>query len=81
MEIERDVFYRRLFMLRMTSAPESLHKDLTAADAGEIGSLKYLLRLDGDDVVVAEVLYPEAGPPTYVWYGEPAQGLVASEAA
>jgi hypothetical protein len=75
MEIERDVFYRRLFMLRMTAAPGSLRRDLAAANAGETGSVKYLLRLDGEEVVVAEVLYPEAGPPTFYWNGEPAQGL------
>jgi hypothetical protein len=55
--------------------------DLAAANAREIGNVKYLLRLDGEDVLVAEVLYPKAGPPTYHWYGEPAQGLLLNEAA
>jgi hypothetical protein len=81
MEIERDVFYRRLFMLRTTAVPGSLRKDLAAANAGEIWSVKYLLRLDGEEVVVAEVLYPEAGLPTYVWHGEAAQCLVSNKAA
>jgi hypothetical protein len=80
-ETERDVFYRRLVMLRMMAAPGSLRMDLAAANARMIVSVKYLLRLDGEDVLVAEVLYPEAGPPTYVWYGEPVQSLVSSEAA
>jgi hypothetical protein len=81
METERDVFYRRLFMLRMMAAPGSLRMDLAAANSRVIGSVKYLLRLDGEDVLVAEVSYPEAGPPTYVWYGEPTQRLVSREAA
>jgi hypothetical protein len=81
MELERNVFYRRLFMLRMRSAPGSLRKDLAAANADGIVSLKYLLRVGGEDVVVAEVLYPEAGLPTHVWHDEPAQGLLSDEAA
>jgi uncharacterized protein (UPF0218 family) len=80
-ETERDVFYRRLFVLRVMAAPGSLRMDLAAANARTVGNVKYLLRLDGEDVLVAEVLYREAGSPTYVWYGEPAQGLVSDEAA
>jgi hypothetical protein len=80
-ETERDVFYRRLFMLRMMAPPGSLRMELVAANSREIGNVKYLLRLDGEDVLVAEVLYPEVGSPTYIWYGELALGLVSKEAA
>jgi hypothetical protein len=80
-ETERDVFYRRLFMLRMMAAPGTLRMDLAAANSRAIGNVKYLLQLDGEDVLVAEVFYPEAGAPTYVWHGEPAQSLVSCEAA
>jgi hypothetical protein len=80
-ETERDLFYRRLFMLRMMAAPGSMRMDWAAANARAIGSVKYLLRLDGGNVLVAEVSYPEAGPPTYIWYGEPMQSLVSREAA
>jgi hypothetical protein len=80
-ETERDVFYRRLFMLRMMAAPGSLRMDLVAANSRSVGNVKYLLRLYGEDVLVAEVLYREAGSPTYVWHGEPALGFVVSREA
>jgi hypothetical protein len=81
MEVERDEFFRRLFMLRMTADSGSLRKDLAIDDAGEIRSVKHLLRLDGEEVVVAEARYPEGSPPTYFWSGEPAPGPVLKQTA
>jgi hypothetical protein len=81
MEIERDVFYRCLYMLRTTAAPGSLRKDLVAGNVGEIGSVKYLLRRDGEEVVVAEARYPERGPAAYFWNGEPTGSLAPKQIA
>jgi hypothetical protein len=69
MKVERDEFFRRLFMLRMTAGSGSLRKDLAIDHASEIRSVKHLLQLDGEEVVVAEARYPESGPPAYFWNG------------
>jgi hypothetical protein len=58
-----------------------LRMNLVAANSRSVGNVKYLLRLYGEDVLVAEVLYREAGSPTYVWHGEPALGFVVSREA
>jgi hypothetical protein len=81
MEVERDKFFRRLIMLRMTAASGNLRKDLAIDHAGEIRSVKHLLRLDGEEVIVAEVRYPENGPPAYFWNGEPAGGYALKQTA
>jgi hypothetical protein len=80
MEVGRDVFFRRLFMPRMTAGSGSLRKDLATDPAGEIRSVKHLLRLDGEEVV-AEARYPEGGPPAYFWNGEPAGSLALNQTA
>jgi hypothetical protein len=81
MEVGRDVFFRRLFMLRMTAGSDSLRKDLAIDHAGEIRSVKHPLRLDGEEVVVAEARYPDGGPPAYFWHGAPTGSLALKRIA
>lgn len=81
MEVGRDEFFRRLSMLRMTAGSGSLRKNLATDHAGEIRSVKHLLRCDDDEVLVAEARYSERAPPAYFWNGEPAQGPVLKQTA